>query len=61
MKPLTENLSVKSESFGTDGSKEFLKWIPIAEYKNYKALTFFADELKNLSVNSQIKRIVTTE
>ena len=62
MKPLTENLSVKSESFGTDGSKEFLKWIPIAEYKNYKAFpTFFADELKNLSVNSQIKRIVTTE
>ncbi|KZK13338.1 hypothetical protein RU89_GL000035 [Lactococcus cremoris] len=39
-----------------------MKWIPIAEYKNYKAFpTFFADELKNLSVNSQVKRIVTNE
>ena len=62
MKPLTENLSVKSESFGTDGSKEFLKWIPIADYRNYKAFpSFFADELKNLSVNSSVKRIVTHE
>ncbi len=62
MKPLTENLAVKSESFGTDGSKEFLKWIPIADYRNYKAFpSFFADELANLSVNSQVKRIVTNE
>lgn len=62
MKPLTENLSVNSKSLGTDGSKEFLKWIPIADYRNYKAFpSFFADELANLSVNSQVKRIVTNE
>ncbi|MGO3019426.1 MAG: hypothetical protein ACTIH5_00350 [Lactococcus cremoris] len=62
MKPLTENPSVNSKSLGTDGSKEFLKWIPIADYRNYKAFpSFFADELANLSVNSQVKRIVTNE
>lgn len=55
-----DSSELHSESLGTDGSREFLQWIPIADYKNYQAFpTFFADELQNLP--EQVKRIVTHE
>ncbi|RZI49608.1 NUDIX hydrolase [Lactococcus kimchii] len=62
LKPLTDLSRLESKSFGADGSKEFLKWIPLTEYAKYKAFPrFFADALPELDTNTSVKRIVTYE
>ena len=59
MKP-RGTLELNSNSYNTQGVKEYMHWIPINELENYRAYPiFFKDKLNNLK--NEIEHIVTYE
>jgi len=49
MKPTDQVLNIKCDSYGADGGKESLHWLPIDELSNYPVYPeFFKTELKDL-------------